>query len=92
MQALEKAKRTFSSAEPSATSRAAGTASRNGAKAVGFGARFRFSLLETVSTGLKVIVCVKEGTVSAPGMFTVIVFVTRAVAVLNFSQLLCKTK
>lgn len=87
MQALEKAKRRSSSAEPSATSRAAGTASRNGTNTVGLGARFKFSLREIVSRGPKVIVRVEEGTVSAPGIFTVIVVVTKAVAVLNFSQL-----
>lgn len=42
--------------------------------------------------GPKVIVRVEEGTVSARGMFTVIVVVTRAVAVLTFSQLPFKTK
>ena len=42
--------------------------------------------------GPKMIVRVEEGTVSARGMFTVIVVVTRAVAVLTFSQLLFKTK
>lgn len=92
LQALEKAKRRSSSAAPSATSRAAGTASRNGAKSVGYGARFRFSLTEVVSMGPKVIVRVEEGTVSADGILTVIVVVTRAVAVLNLSQLLFKPK
>ena len=42
--------------------------------------------------GPKVIVRVEEGTVSADGMLTVIVVVTRAVAVLDFSQLLSKPK
>lgn len=42
--------------------------------------------------GPKVIVRVEEGTVSADGMLTVIVAVTRAVAVLDFSQLLSKPK
>lgn len=90
MQALEKAKRRSSSAEPSATSRAAGTASYNGARSIVYGARFRFSLREVVSTGPKVIVSVEEVTVSADGMLTVIVDVTRTVAVLDFSQLLSK--
>lgn len=63
----------------------------NGVNAVGFGVRFHFSL-RIVSMGPKVIVRVEEGTVSARGMFTVIVVVTRAVAVLTFSQLLFKTK
>lgn len=40
LQALERAKRRSSSAEPSATSRAAGTASRNGARSVRYEARF----------------------------------------------------
>lgn len=40
--------------------------------------------------GPKVIVRVEEGTVSADGMLTVRVLVTRAVAVLDFSQLLSK--
>lgn len=92
LQALEKAKRRSSSAEPSATSRAAGTASRNGAKAVGLGARFQFSLMEILSIGPKVIVRVEEGIVSAPGMFTVTVVVTMAVAVLNSSQLLSRQR
>lgn len=47
-------------------------------------ARFRFSLREVVRA--------EEGTVSADGMLTVIVVVTRAVAVLDFSQLLSKPK
>lgn len=42
--------------------------------------------------GLKVIVRVEEGTVRADGMLTVIVVVTKAVAVLYFSQLLSKPK
>lgn len=42
--------------------------------------------------GPKVIVRVEEGTVSADGMLTVIVVVTRAVAVLDFSKLLSKLK
>lgn len=54
------------------------------------GARFRFSLREVVSLGPKVIVRVEEGTVSADGMLTVRVLVTRAVAVLDFSQPLSK--
>lgn len=40
----------------------------------------------------KMIVRVEEGTVSADGMLTVIVVVTRAVAVLDSSQLLSKPK
>lgn len=40
----------------------------------------------------KVIVRVEEGTVSPDGMLMVIVVVTRAVAVLDFSQLLSKPK
>lgn len=81
-----------SSAEPSATSRATGTASRNGARSVEYGARFRFSLTEVVSIGPNVIICVEEGSVNADGMLTVIVVVIRAVAVLKFSQLLSKPK
>lgn len=42
--------------------------------------------------GPKVIVRVEEGTVSADGMLTVIVVVTKAVAVLYFFQLLSKPK
>lgn len=42
--------------------------------------------------GPKVMVRVEEGTVSADGMLTVIVVVTRAVAVLNFSQFFFKQK
>ena len=42
--------------------------------------------------GPKVIVRVEEGTVSADGMLMVIVVVTRAVAVLNFSQFFFKQK
>lgn len=42
--------------------------------------------------GPNVIIRVEEGSVNADGMLTVIVVVTRAVAVLNFSQLLSKPK